>query len=517
MAEEFDEIGGLTKGERKVYLALAGLGPSTANPVIKQTGMQKSAVYFCLERLVSKGLASYITRNNRRVFEAAPSAKLGEFIEQRKRRLDAEKAEMDRAVKSLIANRGEGGRKGARFFEGWSGLEIALEDSYCDLDQKDELRVFSVTVASNQLERFRRLIKKFHDRRAEKKVRARMVMNERMRETLGRDRENTPYTEVHYVPPEYSTPATINVYKDKVLIILLSGESPTTFLVEGKEIADSFRQYFELLWSEETRVYRGLKGMEALLEDVLQYKDVVFIGGRGDISLRMPDYFWKSFAPRAEKKGHKWKILGIPEIVETPVMNAKFIEVRTMSHAALGPIVIWIFGNKVANVIWKKDPIAFVLENKEVAQRYRDYFTTLWEDETRIYRGIGGLRALWDKSLQYDQVRNIGGRGQAAVNDPDYFFKSFAPRAEKKGFRWRILGLPEIMKTPIVKAKFVEIRLLPELAIGPTVIQISGDRVINIVWKNEREPIAFEIENKELAKSYGEYFEMLWKTAKKVK
>ena len=80
-----DEAVGLTKGEREVYLALAALGPSTANPVIKKTGMQKSAVYFCLDRLVSKGLISYIIRNNRRVFEAAPTDKLAEYIENRKK------------------------------------------------------------------------------------------------------------------------------------------------------------------------------------------------------------------------------------------------------------------------------------------------------------------------------------------------------------------------------------------------------------------------------------------------
>jgi hypothetical protein len=54
-------------------------------------------------------------------------------------------------------------------------------------------------------------------------------------------------TEVRILPKEYMTPTHISIVGDKVGIILWS-EQPLGILIESKEIADSFRNYFALLW-----------------------------------------------------------------------------------------------------------------------------------------------------------------------------------------------------------------------------------------------------------------------------
>ena len=54
-------------------------------------------------------------------------------------------------------------------------------------------------------------------------------------------------TEVKILPKEYMTPTHINVVGEKVGMILWS-EQPLGILIENREIADSFRTYFELLW-----------------------------------------------------------------------------------------------------------------------------------------------------------------------------------------------------------------------------------------------------------------------------
>ena len=55
-------------------------------------------------------------------------------------------------------------------------------------------------------------------------------------------------TEVKILPKEYMTPTHISIVGDKVGIILWS-EEPLGILIENKEIADSFRSYFKLLWN----------------------------------------------------------------------------------------------------------------------------------------------------------------------------------------------------------------------------------------------------------------------------
>ena len=61
--------------------------------------------------------------------------------------------------------------------------------------------------------------------------------------------------------------------------------------------------------------------------------------------------------------------------------------------------------------------------------------------------------------------------------------------------------------------KYFETRFLPDELESPAVINIFGDRVVNVLWKND-EPICFLLINKEIADSYRKYFDYLWKQAK---
>src|SRR3990167_32103 len=96
-AAVFEEMG-LAPGERKCYLALLETGLTSAGPLIKRTGMQKSAVYFCLERLLDKGLASFVMRNNIKYYEAARPARLLDYLAKKRRALE----ESERRVQKII-------------------------------------------------------------------------------------------------------------------------------------------------------------------------------------------------------------------------------------------------------------------------------------------------------------------------------------------------------------------------------------------------------------------------------
>jgi sugar-specific transcriptional regulator TrmB len=61
---------GLTEGEAKVYLALLKLGSSTVGPIVKKSKVAYSNIYEVLERLISKGLVSFIKKEKTKYFQA---------------------------------------------------------------------------------------------------------------------------------------------------------------------------------------------------------------------------------------------------------------------------------------------------------------------------------------------------------------------------------------------------------------------------------------------------------------
>ena len=55
-------------------------------------------------------------------------------------------------------------------------------------------------------------------------------------------------SKVRYIKQEFSLPATIYVYSNKIAIVLMSKEKPYGILIENTNISKSFKTYFELIW-----------------------------------------------------------------------------------------------------------------------------------------------------------------------------------------------------------------------------------------------------------------------------
>ena len=85
---------------------------------------------------------------------------------------------------------------------------------------------------------------RLHKKRIQKKVKSLIIFNESSR-GLFKSQETSKYVQKKYI--DQSTPASINIYKDYTIIAILSKE-PITFLIKNKETADSFKEYFKVMW-----------------------------------------------------------------------------------------------------------------------------------------------------------------------------------------------------------------------------------------------------------------------------
>ena len=64
---------GLSKGEVKTYFALLELGPSTTGEIINKASVSRSKVYEMLDRLMKRGLASYVIKENIKYSTTSPA------------------------------------------------------------------------------------------------------------------------------------------------------------------------------------------------------------------------------------------------------------------------------------------------------------------------------------------------------------------------------------------------------------------------------------------------------------
>ena len=155
-------------------------------------------------------------------------------------------------------------------------------------------------------------------------------------------------------------------------------------LIEEKEeiarrkLPEMERKFAAKTSSIEAEIYRGYDGIKTIWDDTLNYKEALMIGSGGFGYDRMPRY-WIVFNRKRLKLGVRWKQLAIENLRNSPQVKEKLIETKFLPKELTGPPnVIWIYGNKVTNILWLETPIAFVINDKEIAESYRKYFHFLW-------------------------------------------------------------------------------------------------------------------------------------------
>ena len=90
-----EEIG-LTKGEIKVYLTLLKLGETTTGKIIEKAQISGGKIYVILDKLIKKGLASYIIKEKTKHFSAANPNKILEYINKKEKSLESKRKEIEK-------------------------------------------------------------------------------------------------------------------------------------------------------------------------------------------------------------------------------------------------------------------------------------------------------------------------------------------------------------------------------------------------------------------------------------
>lgn len=132
------------------------------------------------------------------------------------------------------------------------GLEKIKEYYYSinnSLDSGEEVLVFGARSGNpgfqDAIDFF---INYVHDR-SQKGIKTKIIYNQDV-ESLGRVYENMPLVSVRYMPMGLVTKVGVNIYRDTIDMLDWSDPvNPKVIVIEDKNIAESHKEYFNLLWS----------------------------------------------------------------------------------------------------------------------------------------------------------------------------------------------------------------------------------------------------------------------------
>lgn len=230
---------GLTRNESKVYTSLLELGNAQVAEITENSGIHRRNVYDSISRLMEKGLVSFVIVNNKKVFSPVNPKRFLEIIDEKENELEGLKKKFNSAIPEMELMKKFKDSHDVRFFKGMEGLKSVFEDilrtkeDYMGYGPKDEL--------SHILKHY---YKHVIERRVKAKIHTRFICGEESREI----KKANPYSQVRYIPEEYSSRAALRIYGSKVAIMLLSSKEPIAIVIKNREIADGYRKYFEVMW-----------------------------------------------------------------------------------------------------------------------------------------------------------------------------------------------------------------------------------------------------------------------------
>jgi sugar-specific transcriptional regulator TrmB len=230
---------GFSKNEVKVYISLLETGSATAGKIAEKSKVHRTNVYEALNRLIEKGVVSYIIKDGIKYFDANEPSSLIQVLKEKEEKLNQIIPEL--SVKKKLSEK----RDVAHLMEGIQGVKAVTEDILRCVEDGGFVLTFGCPRDISK--RMKGFIDSYHRRRISKKITQIHIYNENAKERIAY-LNKLPYTKADYLPKKYNSPATTTIYDNKVSFWIWD-EIPLVILIESKKMAEAYRRYFWLLWS----------------------------------------------------------------------------------------------------------------------------------------------------------------------------------------------------------------------------------------------------------------------------
>ncbi len=225
---------GFTPNQVKVYLSLLQLGQTKVGPLLIQTGFHRNIVYRALEDLITKKLTNVIKKRGVNYYSAVDPEPI--LLDQKKKEVVAKNVllEIKKIQKQSFSE--------VFVFSGHQGLIDLCE---MVLDERADLYVIGGTF--NIVDELGMNIIKFQERASVKGIKQFTLAQ---KDSKKQNSVLLKTDKLKYLPKDFPpSPHVIWIF-GKVVAQVLWEKPQTIFIIKNHKVADSYREYFKLLWNK---------------------------------------------------------------------------------------------------------------------------------------------------------------------------------------------------------------------------------------------------------------------------
>ncbi|MDD2656944.1 MAG: helix-turn-helix domain-containing protein [Patescibacteria group bacterium] len=508
---------GFTKNLATVYTTLFELGEAKAGNIVRSTGMHRNLVYLALEELEEKKLVSKSqTRGVARFNVLDPTRLLGEVEEKKKLAediIDELKSKHKIQSQEII------------IYEGLAEMQKKMLSIYESMEEGDHMNILGGTSSSWFEAMGEKNINKFLKIQEQRKFFINLIGGEldeneqKLKNKLG------DFINYKIIPNVFSKTNETNILKDRV-ILLIFVEPFTTVEIINPAVAESFKKYFDILWDDTTQNLRGKDGVRMFFDEISNVQDVYWIGGSKDgMDNYFPELARECKKTRLEKKINWYDLLD-PEAdlagveKDSNLNDEPYYHYKYLSASVSSPHVICIYGNKVANIIWKDGGFINIIENEEIAKGYMKQFDYLWNQDVVVETGFDALHRCFYNMLEElekeDEYFVLGASLGNNSTKIKKFYDQFHKDRIKKGVKNSMLVYKDsydLIKKRFEMAgdqdfKISKLKKFSTILPIPMQINLYRGKTSFILYGDV--PTIIYFDKKEIFDSFKGYFDYLW-------
>ncbi len=236
---------GLGSNEIRVYLALLETGQTTTGPLVKKSDIPSSKIYYTLSSLIEKGVVSHILKGKIKWFRANRPSVLRHLLDLKEQELANAREELEKFLPSLESEFASEKRDyNVEILEGLRGIKSLYDHSFDICQSGETMYTMGYPLLASQL--LHAYFKDFHKRMTRRGLKAKIIYD--YDTWFSKERELRSHAEQRYLPKGVHTPAFVHIFRDYIGIMVVTEKQKTCIVIKNKEVADSYLQYFNLLW-----------------------------------------------------------------------------------------------------------------------------------------------------------------------------------------------------------------------------------------------------------------------------
>jgi len=233
--EELTNIG-LTKNQAATYFEILKHPGESAGKIAKNLSIDRSFTYGIINSLIDKGLVSYITKDNARLYYASDPENLLKDFEEKKSKIKEIVYELKNIKdKSKTEN-------SVLVYEGKAGLKAFVKD----ILESDNILTFGGGGSLNLFETLKYEYPYYLKKIKEKRIKGKLLTSPKNKQILEKMYAKSKVKIETFEGLESGV--SFSIFKNK-LSIYSAEEKPLVIIIENEDISKAFKNYFNLVWN----------------------------------------------------------------------------------------------------------------------------------------------------------------------------------------------------------------------------------------------------------------------------